>query len=51
MPLQGLENPRPAVQKASEFRFNTEDLPFDPKEFLEYELPYDATMEQWGSGN
>jgi arylsulfatase len=51
MPLHGLENPRPAVKKAGEFRFNPEDLPFDPKEFLEYELPYDPAMEQWGSGN
>ena len=50
MPLKGLENPRPAVKKAGEFRFNPKDLPFDPKEFLDYELPYDATMEAWGSG-
>lgn len=50
MPLTGLENPRPAVKKASEFRFNPDDLPFDPMEFLQYELPYDPTMEQWGAG-
>jgi len=50
MPLQGLENPRDAVKKAGEFRFNADDLPFDPLEFLQYELPYDPTMEQWGSG-
>jgi len=49
MPLQGLENPREAVKKASEFRFDTKDLPFDPMEFLEYELPYDPTMETWGT--
>ena len=50
MPLKGLENPRPAVKKASEFRINPKDLPFDPMEFLNYELPYDPTMENWGSG-
>ncbi|RKZ45613.1 MAG: sulfatase, partial [Gammaproteobacteria bacterium] len=50
MPLQGLENPRPAVEKASEFRIDPKDLPFDPMEFLEYELPYDRTMEHWGAG-
>ncbi len=49
MPLTGLENPRPAVKKASEFRFKANDLPFDPMEFLEYDLPYDPAMEQWGS--
>jgi arylsulfatase len=51
MPLTGLENPRPAVKKAGEFRFNEKDLPFDPMEFLDYELPYDPSMENWGSGN
>jgi arylsulfatase len=50
MPLKGLENPRPAVVKAGEFRFNPDDLPFDPKEFLNYDLPYDASMEYWGAG-
>lgn len=49
MPLTGLENPRPAVKKASEFRFKEGDLPFEPKEFLEYELPYDPAMESWGT--
>ncbi len=49
MPLTGLENPRDAVKKAGEFRFNPEDLPFDPMEFLNYELPYDPTMEKWGT--
>jgi len=48
MPLTGLENPRPAVKKAGEFRINPYDLPFDPKEFLEYELPYDPSMEIGG---
>jgi len=48
MPLTGLENPRPAVKKAGEFRINPDDLPFDPKEFLEYELPYDPSMEIGG---
>jgi arylsulfatase len=51
MPLTGLENPRPAVIKAGEFRIKAEDLPFDPKEFLDYELPYDPAMENWGGGN
>ncbi len=51
MPLTGLENPRPAVKKASEFRIDPKDLPFDPKEFLKYELPYDPAMESWGSGS
>ncbi len=50
MPLRGLENPRPEVVKAGEFRINPKDLPFDPKEFLNHELPYDPAMEQWGSG-
>lgn len=51
MPLTGLENPRPAVQKASQFRIDLKDLPFDPTEFLKYDLPYDPSMENWGSGN
>lgn len=51
MPLQGLENPRPAVKRAGEFRMNAKDIPFDPKEFLEHEMPYDRSMEKWGSGN
>ncbi len=51
MPLRGLENPRPAVKKAGEFRINPADLPFDPKEFLKYELPYDPAMENWGAGS
>ena len=50
MPLTGLENPRDAVIKAGEFRINPDDLPFDAKEFLDYELPYDPSMEKWGSG-
>ena len=28
---------------------SSDDLPFDPMEFLDYELPYDPAMEQWGS--
>jgi arylsulfatase len=51
MPLTGLENPRPAVQKASQPRINAEDLPFDPNEFLTFEFPYDPAMEFWGAGN
>ena len=50
LPLKGLENPRPAVKKAGEFRINPADLPFDPKDVLEYEIPYDPSMENWGSG-
>ncbi len=51
LPLTGLENPRPAVKRAGEFRINVDDLPFDPAEFLENELlPYDPAMESWGSG-
>ena len=50
MPLTGLENPRPAVKAAGKFRINEKDLPFDPKEFLKYELPYDPAMENWGTG-
>ena len=50
LPLHGLENPRPAVKKAGEFRINPADLPFDPKDVLEYDIPYDPSMENWGSG-
>jgi len=49
LPLTGLENPRPAVKKAGEFRINPDDLPFDPKDVLEYEIPYDPSMENWGT--
>ncbi|MEH6611648.1 MAG: sulfatase-like hydrolase/transferase [Halioglobus sp.] len=49
MPLTGLENPREAVLKASLPRVNAKDLPFDPKEFLDFDIPYDASMEKWGS--
>ena len=51
MPLTGLENPRPAVKKASQPRVNAKDLPFDPNEFLDFDFPYNPAMEQWGSGN
>jgi len=50
MPLTGLENPRPEVVKASMPRIDAKDVPFDPTEFLEFEMPYDANMETWGSG-
>ena len=50
MPLTGLENPRPAVIKASLPRINKKDLPFDPHEVINFEMPYDASMEKWGSG-
>ena len=50
MPLTGLENPREAVKKAGEFRIDPKDLPFDLKEFLKEELPYDPSMESWGAG-
>ena len=49
MPLTGLENPREDVRKASLPRVNAKDLPFDPKEFLDFDLPYDASMENWGA--
>jgi arylsulfatase A-like enzyme len=49
LPLTGLENPRPAIQKASQPRINAEDLPFDPREFLDFDLPYDSSMEDWGA--
>lgn len=51
MPLQGIENARPATIKASQPRIDAKDLPFDPNEFLEFEIPYDPSMEQWGAGN
>jgi len=50
MPLTGLENPRPAVKKAGEFRINPDDLPFDPTEFLKEGQKYDPSMERWGAG-
>jgi len=50
MPLRGLENPRPAVQKAGEFRIDAKDLPFDPAEFLKNESEYNPSLENWGSG-
>jgi len=49
LPLKGLEDPRPAVKKAGEFRINPKDLPFDPMEFLKYNSPYDPALENWGS--
>ena len=49
MPLTGLENPRPAVVKAGEFRLDAKDLPFDPAEFLKEEQEYDRSLEKWGS--
>jgi len=50
MPLTGIENARPATKAASQPRVDSKDLPFDPNEFLEFELPYDPSMEKWGSG-
>ncbi len=50
MPLRGLENPRPAVKDAGQFRMNQDDIPFDVKGFLKHDAPYDPSMESWGSG-
>jgi arylsulfatase A-like enzyme len=50
MPLTGLENPRKAVAEASKPRMNLEDLPFDPRDFIDFEQSYDPGMEDWGSG-
>ncbi len=49
LPLTGLENPRPEVIKTSRPRINAKDVPFDPEEFLDFEIPYDASMENWGA--
>ena len=49
MPLRGLENPRPAVRDAGQFRMNADDIPFDAKGFLKHDAPYDPSMESWGS--
>ncbi|MBV1916177.1 MAG: sulfatase-like hydrolase/transferase [Pseudomonadales bacterium] len=49
LPLTGLENPRPDVLKATKPRINAEDVPFDPTEFLDFEIPYNVNMENWGS--
>lgn len=52
MPLTGLEDPRPAVEAASKPRMNKKALPFDPTDFMEYDIPYsegDAGMADWGS--
>ena len=49
LPLTGLENPRPEVIKTSRPRINAKDVPFDPEEFLDFEIPDDANMENWGS--
>ena len=50
LPLTGLENPRPAVEKAGKYRMDLEGLPFDPEDLLKHDLPYDPAMENWGSG-
>jgi arylsulfatase len=50
MPLTGIENARPATLKATQPRFNKKDVPFDPQEFLEFNFPYEPTLETgWGS--
>ena len=49
MPLTGLENPREAVKKASMPRVNAKDLPFNPEDFLDFDMPFDPGMEDWGS--
>jgi len=51
MPLTGIENARPETKAASLPRVDKKDLPFEADEFLEFELPYNPAMENWGSGN
>jgi arylsulfatase len=46
-PLQGIENARPETKRASEPRINKEDMPFDPEELLDIEIPWDNSEAGW----
>jgi arylsulfatase len=49
-PFQNLENPRPEVVEASKPRFSAEDLPFNPREFLQNLPEWEHLDEGWGVG-
>lgn len=50
LPLTGLENPRPAVQAAGQFRIPPDKLPFDPRELINQIPEWDNIDEGWGIG-
>jgi hypothetical protein len=42
VPFTGLANPRPETVALSKPPADLEDLPFDPLQYLDYELPWDG---------
>jgi arylsulfatase len=49
LPLQGLENPRPEVATAGQFRVDPDSLPFDPYEFLKQQPEWENIDRRWGA--
>ncbi len=49
LPFAGLENPRPEVAAAGQFRVDPDTLPFDPYEFLQLQPEWENIDRRWGS--
>lgn len=50
LPLTGIEDPRPEVQAAGQFRIPPEKLPFDPRGLIDQIPEWDNVDEGWGIG-
>jgi arylsulfatase len=50
LPLQNIENARPEVQAAGQFRVDPDSLPFDPYEFLKQQPEWENIDRRWGVG-
>ena len=49
-PFKNLVSPRPEVEAASKPRVDPKDLPFDPREFIQFLNEFENTEQLWGSG-
>ncbi len=50
LPLTGLENPRPEVEAAGQFRIPADQLPFDPRDVITRIPEWDNIDARWGAG-
>ena len=51
LPFRNVENARPEVQAAGQFRVDPENLPFDPYEFLQQQPEWENTDRRGGAGD
>lgn len=49
LPFRNLQDPRPEIQAAQQFRVNPEDLPFDPFEFIKKVPEWENIDQRWGA--